>query len=100
MGAIITRLWRGEVPLQIAFWRYAVVGGLLVNLATTGTSLALLAADGSAAFAAAIFTLHLPYGLFTAMAVWRSADRYDGPPHWAELARPAVIAWTILMAVT
>ena len=100
MGAIVKRLWRGEVPLPIAFWHYAVVGGLLTNLATTGASLALLASGGSAAVAAAIFALHLPYNLFTALAVWRSADRYDGLRRWADLARPAVIAWTILMALT
>lgn len=100
MLTTIGHLWRGEVPLAIAFWHYAVVGGLVMNLVTTGAALTLLASSGSAAWAAVIFTLHWPYGLFMAMAVWRSADRYDGPRRWADLARPAVVAWAILMALT
>lgn len=100
MADAVRRLWRGEVPLPIAFWHYACFGGLVVNLATTGAALALLAAGAPAALALAILALHLPYSLFMALAVWRSADNYGGARRWVDLARAAIVAWTILMAVT
>ena len=39
------RLWRGELPLAEAFWRWAVTGGLLVNMVSSGLFLVLLAND-------------------------------------------------------
>ena len=38
----LQRLWRGELPLPQAFWVWAVIGGLLVNGATSALFLTLL----------------------------------------------------------
>lgn len=98
MATWLRRMWAGEVPLARAFWDYAVLYGLLLNLAATGAAFAVFAADASTALGMAVFLLPFPYNLFVVVAVWRSAGRYPGPRHWADLARIAVIVW--MLAVT
>ena len=39
------RLWTGDLPLEEAFWTYAVAGGLFVNLFTSLAFLGLIAAE-------------------------------------------------------
>ena len=41
----LRRLWQGELPLEDAFWNWAVLGGLVVNLATSALFLFLITAD-------------------------------------------------------
>jgi hypothetical protein len=76
MGAAdIAALWRGDLPLQIAFWRYLVVYGLVLNL---GASLAMLlsyAAGLPVAIGVALHFLPVPYNAVAAVGTWRSADR-------------------------
>lgn len=95
----LARWWSGRTPLARAFWNGAIVYGTLLNLVTTVASLAVLAAGGPAALALTVFLMALPYNIFMVVAVWRSAARYDGPPHWATLARIAVVAWALLATV-
>ncbi len=92
-------LWAGEVPLARAFWGYAIAGGLALNLATTALSLALFAADAPTVLAVAALALPVPYNVFVCVAVWRSAERYGGERRWADLARVAIVLWTILASV-
>lgn len=99
MTTLLRRLWRGEVPLARAFWEYAIVYGLLLNLATTIASFALFAAKAPAAYGVMLFLLPLPYNLLALVAVWRSAGRYRGPRHWADLARIAVTVWVLLASL-
>jgi len=99
MRALFLQLWRGEVPLARAFWEYAILYGLLVNLLATAGSFALFATDASTALAVAFFCLPIPYNFFVLVAVWRSAGRYTGPKQWADLARVAVVVWVLLVSV-
>jgi hypothetical protein len=92
----VIRLWRGDVALARAFWNYAIVYGSLANLTTTIAALAAYLAGLPAVLAVAIFFLPLPYNVLIVVAVWRSADRYPGPPIWATLARPAVVIWAMI----
>jgi hypothetical protein len=92
-------LWAGKMPLRTAFWEYAVFYGFVLNLLTTIASLALIAFDAPAAIAVTVHFLALPYNLFVLFAVWRSAARYDGPPHWANAARMAVTIWAVVVTV-
>jgi hypothetical protein len=91
----VRRLWAGEVPLARTFWEYAIVYGLLVNLLATIASFALLTEDASGVSALVLFLLPVPYNVLVMVAVWRSAARYPGPPVWADLARAAVVVWTL-----
>ena len=49
------------------------------------------------AVAVGLFLIPVPYILIAVVGVVRSANRYDGPPVWATLARVAVLAWGALM---
>jgi hypothetical protein len=86
-------LWKGHLPLARAFWEHAVFYVALANLCATATALGALAAGLPAALAIAIFLLPVPYIVVAVVGVWRSAAAYDGPPHWATLARFAAVAW-------
>lgn len=93
-------LWTGEVPLGRAFWEYAMVWGSLANLLTSVAYFALLATPLHPALALLMFALPIPYNVFVAVAVWRSADRYAGPRSRADLARLAVVLWAIAASLT
>lgn len=86
MGAAL-RLWRGEAPLDSAFWNWAVIGALVVNITTTiGFFLLMMERQMLPAYLVG-YGLSLPYNLLVLVGVWRSAARYAGPPHLAILAR-------------
>lgn len=95
----LRELWVGRMPLGRAFWEFAVFYGLVLNLLTTVASFGLLAFGVHAAIAMTVFFLPLPYNLFVLMAVWRSAARYQGPPHWANAARVAVTLWAVAVTL-
>lgn len=92
-------LWKGHLPLARAFWEYAVFYVTLANLCATAAALGALAAGLPAALAIAIFLLPVPYIVVAIVGVWRSADAYNGPPHWATLARIAAVGWGGLMTL-
>ena len=74
----LVRLWRGELDLGRAFWRWLVGAGLLVNTACTAAAMAVLALgpDGSAWPPAAAAALHLaavPFNAICLAGVWRAA---------------------------
>ena len=99
MPPLVKQLWAGEIPLGQAFWRYAVVVGLLVNLVTSALLLALLAHDASLVWVALSFALPIPYNVLAVVAVWRSAARYEGPATRADLARIASVVWMVVLTV-
>jgi hypothetical protein len=83
----LRRLWRGELPLVRAFWDWAILGGLVVNLSTTlGFVLLLEQGQTLAAFAVG-YACSVPYNFLAALAVWRAAARYQGHRLWPLLAR-------------
>lgn len=93
------RLWRGELPLDSAFWTWAVVGGLLINIATTGLFLVLIMNDQHLPAVIAGYAVPIPYNFVALVGVWRSADRYDGDRRWAELARIVTVVGAILLSL-
>ncbi len=93
-------LWRGELALEAAFWNWAVVGGLIVNVATSAAFLFFVTADRVVLALIAGYTVSLPYNLLVSVGVWRAADRYEGDRSWAELARSITVAGAILLSVT
>jgi hypothetical protein len=93
------RLWRGELPLARAFWRWAVAGGVVVNLATTVLLLVLVMQGQTAAGLVIGHGIALPYNLVAAVGVWRSAARYAGPPQLAQAARIAAVLGLSLLSL-
>jgi len=99
MGAVL-RLWRGETPLDVAFWNWAVIGGLLVNISTSiGFFILFLDRQTVPAYLVG-YGLSLPYNLLAVVGVWRSAARYSGPPHLATLARWITTLGMMVLSVT
>ena len=94
---LIKQLWAGEVPLDLAFWRYTITYGLLLNLLTHGLFFALLAGDANLLLVALAFALPIPYNILMIVAVWRSADRFEGSKSWSETARIVAVIWMIIL---
>src|SRR3989454_744696 len=101
---LVGGLWRGEVPLVRAYWRY----GFLLNalFATTAAVLAMLAdcpECGRILAAPGLVPLwwlfYLAYFAFIVVAIWRTAERYPGPRRWAWLARAAVMLDVVRFSV-
>lgn len=94
------QLWAGELPLEEAFWTWAVAGGLLVNLATSLSFLALLAADRPIAALIAGYLPSVPYNLVVLVGVWRAAARDAGDPYRATLMRLVTLVGMVALTVT
>ena len=93
ISASFRQLWRGELPLHEAFWRYAITYDLILNLAATLGALALVLAETPIVFAAVVHFLPVPYSLFAATGTWRSADHYKGNPVHAAMAKLVLAVW-------
>lgn len=89
------RLWRGEEPLARAFWMWAVALGAILNVAGTFLVYAALQLRAPTVVVVLAYVSPIPYNLFAFVGVWRSAAHYTGPPRWADLARAALVAWTV-----
>jgi hypothetical protein len=96
----IIRLWRGELPLAEAFWTWAVLGGLLVNVATTIGFLWLVMAGQTVAAYVVGYGLSLPYNLVATVGVWRAAGRAGTDARWADAARVAVAVGMTILSLT
>jgi hypothetical protein len=93
------RLWRGDVPLVDAIWNWAIFGAIGVNLATTGLFLWIVSTDRPLAALVVGYAIAVPYNILVAVGVWRSAGRYAGPPHRAEMARWGVLIWMLILSL-
>ena len=96
----LVRLWRGELTLDSAFWNWAVIGGLIVNVTSSAAFLALVMAEQPIAAVIVGYVLSVPYNVAAVVGVWRSAARYDGDPRWAEVARIVTAVGAIVLSVT
>ena len=99
MASKLKSLWSGDVPLSEAFWWYAVAYGVLANIVTSGLFLILIVEDMTLWLLVPAFLLPVPYNLFVIVAVWRSAERYQGDKIWADLARSATVVGMIVLTV-
>ncbi len=96
----MARLWRGDLPLADAFWNWAVIGGLVVNIFTSLAFIVLIANDRPWLAVVAGYAPSLPYNLVVTVGVWRSAARHEGDPRHADLARiVTVVSMIVLSAV-
>ena len=93
------KLWRGDLPLGQAFWEYAIAYGTSANLIATGAAIAAATMGLPDIVAVGIFFIPLPYILAAVVGVLRSANKYQGAPQWAAIARIAVILWGALMVI-
>jgi hypothetical protein len=95
----IIALWNGRLPLARAFWHYAILYGTIASITATGAAVAGFALGLPGLLAFAVHLLPLPYVFIAAVGVFRSANRYSGPPIWARLAEAAIVIWAGLMVL-
>jgi hypothetical protein len=93
-------IWRGDLPLNIAFWNWAVAGGLVVNIISSALFLFLMLAKQPILAVIVGYVLSLPYNLIVTVGVWRSAERYEGDIRWAHLAQAITVIGMIVLSVT
>ncbi len=96
----INRLWKGELPLQDAFWKWAVLGGLIVNIVTSLLFVSLMMAEQPLLAVLGGYGLSLPYNYIALVGVWRSADRFEGDRRLAETMRMVTVVGLLLLTVT
>ena len=96
----LLRLWRGEIPLEEAFWTYAVIGGIAVNVFTSLAFLILISMDLPLAALIAGYAVSLPYNLVAAMGVCRAAARDEGHSQSAKYYPLITLAGMVLLSVT
>lgn len=96
----IARLWRGEIALHDTFWRHVVLYALLVNIATSVGFMALITSNQAVLALLVGYGCSIPYNLFVLIALWRSAENYDGDSSTAEFMRVAGTFWIGLLSIT
>ncbi len=93
-------LWTGELALGDAFWTWAVLGGLLVNISTSVLFIVLIMLEHAWAALIIGYGFSIPYNLVVVVGVWRSAARYFGPRSHADLARGATVVLMTVLSLT
>ena len=93
-------LWKGDLPLGDAFWTWALLGGLLVNISTSVLFLVLIMLDHPWPALIVGYGFSVPYNVVVVVGVWRSASRYDGPRTYADLARGATVILMTVLSLT
>jgi hypothetical protein len=96
----LTALWQGNLRLSDAFWTWAVLGALAINVTTSVLFLALIARDLPWIALLVGYGVSVPYNVMALVGVWRAAARHDGPPPQAELARWASLILLGVLSVT
>ena len=101
---ILYRLWKGELPLDRAFWSYAVIGGIAVNVVTSFGFLIFLSLNMPLAAFTAGYVFSLPYNLLATVGVCRAAANDDsdsvGQAQKAKLYPLITIAGMLLLSIT
>jgi hypothetical protein len=72
---MITKRWRGDIPMRTVLWRDMLVVGTSVNLLASFASLMALAQQGHVAAAIGLHFLPLPLNIFLLCVVLRSPQR-------------------------
>ncbi len=93
-------LWNGELPLPDAFWNWAVIGGLIVNVFSSLLFLVFITLDQLVLALIAGYLPSVPYNFLVCVGVWRSAARFDGERQWADLARLVTVGGMLLLSFT
>ena len=88
ISSLPMRLWRGQVSLVKTFWIF----GIGVNLVLRAL---IVFAVSVRPMLVVMLAVYIAYLVFSYVAIWRSADRYEGDASWRNLAR----IWVVLSLV-
>lgn len=82
---ILAKLWRGELPLYVTFWFFGMILGTVISICVT--KYALQSAETVNPIRIGWLIIALLYTSVMCVALWRSADKYNGAPIWSISAR-------------
>ncbi|TAK08158.1 hypothetical protein EPO44_03005 [bacterium] len=90
---LIKELWRGDVPLSTAFWRFGFGVNFLLNAAFLYLNFQpdILTTAIGMIFFLLLLLFFIVYGPFILIAIWRSANKYQGFQRNAVAAKIVVI---------
>ena len=88
------------MPLDEAFWSYAVIGGIAVNLTTSVLFFILIAMEMLIAAFAIGYVLSIAYNIIVSVGVWRSAGSGDVSPRKASVYRTITLVGMTLLSLT
>ncbi len=95
----LRNLWSGNLPLETAFWSYAVFGGVMVNALTSAGFMIFVAQDQHVAAIIVGYGLSLPYNLVVTVGVWRAAHRDQTDPRKSNLYRAFTVAGMLAVSL-
>lgn len=95
----LRKLWNGDLPLETAFWNYAVFGGIVINLVTSAAFLILIAHDLPLAAGIVGYGLSIPYNLVVTVGVWRAAAGDDTDPKKARLYPAIALVGMLILSL-
>jgi hypothetical protein len=79
------KLFRGDIPLYITFWIYGILIGRLMYL----MSEYIFRTNDKELWLIDVVTIL--YYIFIYIAIWRSANKYQGKKNWGEAAKVYVV---------
>ena len=100
---IVRSLWKGEIRLVITYWIYGVVGGVVFNvLFALFESTGVYESDEFGVLGVVgllLLVSWIVYSVLVFVGIWRSANNYQGPGHWAALAKIMVVVGAVSVVV-
>lgn len=87
----LKELWRGDVPLFKTYWVFGFAVSVLLNALMILVVSVMEKNPAIESVFLGLWGATTLYGVFIAVAIWRSAGKYQGPKHWMFLARAMVV---------
>ena len=84
------KLWRGEYPLHITFWRLGLGVFLVYSLVVPIIGMRLEIGDSNE-FILAHITFFYSWSFLWMVSTWKSATRYSGNSFWKYAAKTVVL---------
>ena len=96
---LIRYLWCGDIPLVKTYWLFGVVAGIMFNIAFTYIEYQgeIFTSGFADFFVLGLILFYFIYSGFICVAIWRSANKYQGLQRYAVLAKFAVILGVIAL---
>ena len=103
MAVRLITLWRGEIALPKSFWFFGIIPLLLFSFTFISSQTIMASIVGRASNAVLYFdyllmAIYVLFGIFILVAIWRSANKYQGLRRWSYLAKVGgivIVLWFI-----
>ncbi|MCS5420555.1 MULTISPECIES: hypothetical protein [Psychrilyobacter] len=97
MRSLIRALWYGDIPLVITYWQFGVIANIFFNIIFAYIEHENIGFSTKVGFIF-VFILNVfvfIYTVFICVAIWRSANKYEGLQRYAILAKISVLSGAV-----